>query len=43
MAKIVSMDTIQQEKRQGTFEKRVPFVINGEQHNVVTKMVNGIS
>ncbi len=39
--KIVSIDTLRDERRRGTFESQVPFVFNGQEYFVAKKIVNG--
>ncbi|HHV25562.1 MAG TPA: aspartate ammonia-lyase [Methanosarcina sp.] len=39
--KIVSIETIKAERRKGTFQENVPFVLNGKNHVVTKNIVNG--
>lgn len=39
--KIVSIDTLRDERRRGTLESQVPFVFNGQEYFVAKKIVNG--
>lgn len=41
MTKFISADTIKAERRQGTVETTVPFLLNGKQEEVTKKIVNG--
>lgn len=41
MAKFISADTIKSERRKGTVETTVPFLLNGKQEEVTKKIVNG--
>ncbi|MBY9081002.1 aspartate ammonia-lyase [Paenibacillus sp. HN-1] len=41
MVKVISIDSLLEERRKGTFQQDVPFVVNGEQLIVVKKIVNG--
>lgn len=41
MAKIHSLEKLKEQRRKGTHEAAVPFVINGEQETVKKKIVNG--
>ncbi|NJJ37829.1 hypothetical protein [Paenibacillus apii] len=41
MVKIISTESLLEERRKGTFQQDVPFVVNGEQLIVVKKIVNG--
>ena len=39
--RIVSIDTMKEKRRQGTFTEKVPFVVNGKPYDVEKKIVNG--
>ncbi len=39
--KIVSIETARAARRQGTFEQKVPFVLDGKEHSVEKRIVNG--
>lgn len=41
MAKIISIDTLKAERRQGTHEEQVPYIFRGELKTVTKKIVNG--
>ncbi|MGE7672974.1 hypothetical protein ACQKMV_05220 [Lysinibacillus sp. NPDC094403] len=41
MARVHSVDTLKEQRRQGTHEAVVPFLINGQQSEVTKKIVNG--
>lgn len=41
MAKFISADTIKAERRKGTVETAVPFLLNGKQEEVTKKIING--
>lgn len=41
MARVHSIDTLKEQRRQGTHEAVVPFLINGQQAEVPKKIVNG--
>lgn len=39
--KIISIDTLRDERRRANIEHPVPFVVNGEEHEVIKKIING--
>ncbi|RJG26702.1 hypothetical protein [Paenibacillus thiaminolyticus] len=41
MARVHSVETIKEKRRQGTIETRVPFLLNGKEEVVTKKIVNG--
>ncbi|MEK3673545.1 hypothetical protein [Paenibacillus sp. FSL R10-2771] len=41
MTKIISVDTLREERRKGTVQQDIPFSVNGEQLVVIKKIVNG--
>ncbi|MGV8164641.1 MAG: hypothetical protein ACLKAK_07275 [Alkaliphilus sp.] len=41
MAKVINKEILKNERRQGTYETQVPFVINGKIEQVKKKIVNG--
>ena len=41
MFKVISIETLREQRRQGTYEAQVPFVLDGKVEHVVKKIVNG--
>lgn len=41
MANIHSIETLRDKRRQGTIEEHVPFILNGQTHDVQKRIVNG--
>ena len=41
MFKVISRETLKEQRRQGTHESQVPFIVNGKVEHVTKKIVNG--